>query len=710
VASRIAASDFSADEPAGIFRPRILISEPHAAGEIVLPYLWAILKSYWEHHGSDPKAFTWMDPIYLRESVERNFGESLTEPPDVLGLSCYTWNWELQCKVARWAKERNPNCLVVAGGPDPDYKDPEFFSKHSYIDIIVVKDGEIPFTKILETLLLGGRDFRSIPGLYLPASGPALGIFGDSAPVHLYTGPTEVPAVFDFSPYIEQSELYERIMAQLGNRWINATWETNRGCPYSCSFCDWGSATMSKVRRFDMGRVEAEVDWLGKIGVSYIFLADANFGILPRDVDIADRLAEVRAKYNFPRGIYYCSAKNNPDRMVEIARRTYDAKLTAQHVLSVQHTDSEVLAATDRSNIPASKYREVVAKLSALGIACDVQLILGIPGDSVEKWKNCLAEIMDWGIHDNFQISPYALLPNAPAAEPKFKQKWEIDTVERGLIPYGGIRINGDQGYTKSRIIVGWRGFTREDWVEVSTYSAFVRAFHNRSLTRFPAMYLRFVHGVPYRDIYGAIIDEFCRNSPSMAPLYRRVRTLFTEFLVNPDMTDEMALDDFEEAPFVVDASKWLYVKSCFQLDGFYRELSRFLTARFPQAPCLKGAIEYQRNMVITPDYSSRKGKSFPVQHDWPAFFETARGLLEYRQLDEPTGFRLPRIAEIPEEERPGRGGILNFGEGSMEERRSRWLIQTVNRQNWALFSNYPQPRITSGVKVPGLDRVFSWI
>ena len=75
-------------------------------------------------------------------------------------------------------------------------------------------------------------------------------------------------------------------------------------------------------------------------------------------------------------------------------------------MLSVQHTDNEVLAATDRSNIPASKYREVVTKLGGFGIACDVQLILGIPGDSVEKWKNCLAEIMNWGIHDNFQISP----------------------------------------------------------------------------------------------------------------------------------------------------------------------------------------------------------------------------------------------------------------------------------------------------------------
>ena len=690
-------------------RPAILISEPNAAGGIFLPYVWAILKSYWEHHGSDRDAFTWLDPLYLRRSVELDFEESLTADPDILGLSCYTWNWELQCAAARLAKERNPDCLVVAGGPDPDYKDPDFFRKHSYIDVVVVKDGEIPFTKILETYLTGSRDFRHIPGLYLPAATPALRVLGDSASAHIYTGPTEVPTVFDFSPYIEQSQFYERVAAPSAQKRIMATWETNRGCPYRCSFCDWGSATMSKVRKFEIHRVEAELEWLGKIGVTSIFIADANFGILPRDVDIADRLAQVRAKYDYPRRIYYSSAKNNPDRTAEIARRTFDAGLTAEHVLSVQHTDNEVLAATDRSNIPASKYREVVVKLARHGIPCGVQLILGIPGDSAEKWKKCLGEIMDWGIHDNFQISPYALLPNAPAAEPRFQQEWQLDTVVRGLIPCGGLRRKEDAGYTMSRIVVGWRGFGREDWVELSTYSAFVRAFHNRALTRFPAMYLRFVHGVPYREFYDSVIDDFCRNSPLTASLYRRVRMLFTEFLINPEKTDEMTLEDLPHAPFHVDACKWLFVKTCFQLDGFYSELSNFLTARFPQARYLQGAIDYQRNMVVTPYYSSKKGKSFRIERGWPALFETARGLLEYRPLEEPEAFRLPRIAEIPVEDGAGRGDFLKFGEGTLEDRWYAWLMKTVNGQNSAHLTNYPQPRIGSAVKLPGFDRVLTW-
>jgi putative methyltransferase len=671
---------------------RVLISEPHAPDSIVLPYVSSVLRSWCDHNSATPEAFEWLEPIWLRDTAEGDLDDYCGAPPAVLGLSCYTWNWELQCKVARWAKRRNPDCLVVAGGPDPDYKDPAFFRTHSYIDMIVVKDGEIPFTQILETCLGGGRDFRHIPGLYLPSPGPSLPLLGQPAASHLYTGPGQMTQVFEHSPYLEHTGMYERLMAAQGGQWITATLETNRGCPYSCSFCDWGSSTMSKIRKFDMARVEAEIEWLGRIGVKFVFLADANFGILPRDVEIADRLVETRAKYNHPRGLYYCSAKNNPDRTVEIARRTYDAHLTLGHVLAVQHTDSEVLAATDRTNIPAAKYREVVAKLAALGIPSEVQLILGIPGDTVEKWRNCLAELMDWGIHDNFQVSPYALLPNAPAAEPDFMAKWQIETVERGLVPYGGIREKNGQSYTSSKIVVGWRGYGKEDWVEASTYTAFIRAYHNRALTRLPAIYLRFVHGVPYREYYDAVVDGFCRDSPLIAPLYQRVRALYREFLVNPELTDAMELEDSPGCSFLVDPSKWVFCNTCLRLDEFYRDLSPFLVARFPNAGNLAAAIQYQQQLVVTPNYSSRKGKSFPIDRNWPQFFQMARGLVDNRRLEEPTSFVLPKTVEVPRDQRSGRDRIFDFGDGSPVERRLRWLVQTVKQANAAQFSNYPEP------------------
>src|SRR5207244_1673497 len=99
---------------------------------------------------------------------------------------------------------------------------------------------------------------------------------GDS---HVCTGPAEVPKEFEYSPYLDQSGFYETLREQYGRGFFYATWETNRGCPYSCNFCDWGSATMAKLRRFSMERVSAEADWLSYISPSFVLVADANFGI-----------------------------------------------------------------------------------------------------------------------------------------------------------------------------------------------------------------------------------------------------------------------------------------------------------------------------------------------------------------------------------------------------------------------------------------------
>ena len=88
------------------------------------------------------------------------------------------------------------------------------------------------------------------------------------------------------SPFLEGA--FDSIMAaNPSESWIGL-WETNRGCPFRCTFCDWGSATAAKVTKFGEERLYREVDWFADKKIEYIFCCDANFGILKRDVDIAE--------------------------------------------------------------------------------------------------------------------------------------------------------------------------------------------------------------------------------------------------------------------------------------------------------------------------------------------------------------------------------------------------------------------------------------
>jgi len=665
---------------------RILISEPNSLGEPrpFFPYVYAVLKSYWERHFNMGDLCSWLDPIYINGDVPWLLEPYRDAPIDVLGLSCYTWNWEVQCGIAKAVKSRNPECVVIAGGPEPDYKDPEFFRKYPYIDVIAVKDGEITLSKILLKLIEGNRDFSDIGGLYLP---------GENA--HIWTGNAEVPTVFDHSPYIDQSAYYEKLLAQFGPGSFDATLETNRGCPYSCSFCDWGSSTMSKVRRFDAERVRAEVEWLGKMQVALVMLADANFGILPRDPEIAEWINETRRKYAHPQYLYFSAAKNNPERVIEIARKFAETGISPTHTLAIQHTSEEVLAATERTNISAPKQVEVAKALMKSGIPITVQLILGIPGDNYKLWKSVFADLMERGIHEDYQVFYYHLLPNAPAAEKSFTEKWEVETIER-FIPADKDRPwkKGDMDYMrlpKSRLIVKSKTYTPEDWVKMVAFNYFVRAFHSGSLTQLIAKYLRLTHGVPYVDFYEGLIDDFAVKTPPARDWYNAVQRHCIRFLDGKDQLDRMEVEELPDYGYSLEPSSWLFVQACLEHARFYAELKNYLVSRFPAVRNLGSAVDYQHSVIILPAYDRNAGKTFKTNLDWVRYFAEARSCTGDEHLDEPgsTPGAVVKADDWTCGEQSYMVCPLDWGSGGEKEKWIRWIQNTVIGRRSAAKTNF---------------------
>jgi putative methyltransferase len=675
----------------GARRRNVLISEPHAIDYPAhfLPYMWSVLKSYWERHGSDRDAYTWLDPIFMNADPDALLAPYAGVSIDVLGLSAYTWNWNLQCAIAKRVKSAHPNCLVVAGGPDPDLKDLDFARTYPFIDLVVEKDGEIPFTKILERLLDGGRHWDDVGGVWLPEGGSLR-----------RTGPAEVPALFDYSPYLDQSAYYERLLAGTRPGAFHATMETNRGCPYACTFCDWGSATMSKVRRFEMARVEAEIDFFSRMKVGNLICADANFGILARDVEIAECINRSVRAHGYPLQVHWHAAKNNPERVIAIARTFLETGVCPMHMLAVQHTRDEVLAATDRANIPTEKYVQVVKTLLGGGAPITVQLILGIPGDSYESWKGCLADLMEWGVHEDYDVYFYCLLPNAPAANPEFLRTWEVETVDRQI--FSGTAMTWtpaelDVRANRNRLIVKTRLYSREDWVRMFTHTMVVKALHNASITRLIAIYLRLTHGVPYQTFYEAIGEDFFPHDPVASPWHDAIVGCYRRFLEEADAHDRMRLDELPRLSYELDPSRWLNVEICRDLDRFFAHLGSFLVQRFPTARNLPSVLEYQRQMIIVPSYDAGRGKSFRTEFDWPAYFTEAGGRTGSESLPEPRA-AAGALVEVSDRTCGEYGYLvqpLEWGTGDDDARWQTWLERVVLNRNSSAKRNFRQIRFT---------------
>ena len=138
------------------------------------------------------------------------------------------------------------------------------------------------------------------------------------------------------------------------NEWL-ILWETNRGCPFKYTFCDWGSATASKVNKFELERLKLEIDWFSKKKIRFIFCCDANFGILKRDITKSLSMRQRKKKYRLPK-LYRCKIQKYNRRAYQTQKILADAGLNKGVTLSMQSLDPLTLHNIKRDNISLKTY------------------------------------------------------------------------------------------------------------------------------------------------------------------------------------------------------------------------------------------------------------------------------------------------------------------------------------------------------------------
>ncbi len=145
-------------------------------------------------------------------------------------------------------------------------------------------------------------------------------------------------------------------------RWI-ASWETNRGCPYQCTFCDWGSATFTKMRKWEESRLFKEIEWFAQNKIPYIDCCDANFGIYQeRDLSLATKLKEEALKTHYPEKIRPAWAKNSSEKIIPIAKELQAGGILGAVTLAVQSLDPDTLNIVKRANIKFDKFSDLVSE------------------------------------------------------------------------------------------------------------------------------------------------------------------------------------------------------------------------------------------------------------------------------------------------------------------------------------------------------------
>lgn len=457
-----------------------------------LPYSCGVLWSYAYQFPEISNNYELGEFIWRRDLIDETV--DLLKSSDIVGFSVYIWNRSYSNVLARELKKANPDIFIIWGGPEPPIEKPDFFDRLPFVDVCVKLEGEKSFKAILDHYITD-KDYTSIPGLLINDNGKLVDT-GDSLRIDdLDTIP---------SPYL--TDVFKPLMEKFPEiRW-NATLESNRGCPYACTFCDWGSLTYNKVKKFGLERVYQEFEWVGKNKCDFVSLTDANFGIFPeRDSLIADKLIEVQKTYNNPKAYTISWAKNQKREVVEIVRKLiYEGGSKLGLNLSVQTMDENVLDIIKRKNLDTNKIEEVFELCEQYNIPLYTELILGLPGETLESWKNNFYRLYEAGNHTGITIYQAQLLENA---EMNLTQRKMYKMEGRVVYDYLVGTYNEHELKEGVEVVISTRDLPQEKMIEAQVFSWFMNTFHINGITNYISRVLR-KQGITYQEFYGKLLNH----------------------------------------------------------------------------------------------------------------------------------------------------------------------------------------------------------
>jgi len=480
------------------------------SGQSYLPYSVGLLQSYIQGHHPQPNSVEFLLPIFSRMRIEAAV-EQLSGA-DLVFFSTYVWNIRISSEIARLLRERHPGIAIIFGGPQVPDRAEEFLRANPFIDLALHGEGERVSLQIAQAFVK--RDWTGVPGTsHLKPDGT----FCHQPKGERIKDINEIP-----SPFLTGA--FEPVMkAYPDMKWI-ALWETNRGCPFSCTFCDWGSSTQSRVFQFSLDRLKREVEWFADREIEFVFCCDANFGILPRDLDIAQHVVEVKQQRGFPRALSVQNTKNATERAYAVQKLLSDYGLNKGVTISMQSVDKATLKNIKRENISLESYQELQRRFTKDRVETYTDLILGLPGETYESFKTGIATVITNGQHNRIQFNNLSILPNAEMGAPEYQAKYGMVTIESDIINIHGSLTDADNEILeKQQLVIATGSMPREDWVRTRSYCWMTALMHFDKVFQIPIVAAHELSGVPY----GEILDAFSESDLTPFPTFRYVREFF---------------------------------------------------------------------------------------------------------------------------------------------------------------------------------------
>ena len=464
---------------------------------------------------------------FVGSYLKKNFGDKIditlfkypneiieaikSSPPDMIGLSNYSWNSNLAEFIASVAKKYNPNVVTVQGGTNFPYDDEsqkEWLLEKPATDIYTLLEGEQSCANIVQRVLDSNKDRQQI--------------FNKEIDGCIFIKPE---TRFSSVQKILKGKILDRIkdLNEIPSPYLNGMFdkffdgkltpfiETNRGCPFTCSFCHTGNGYHNKINKFTENRVKDEIDYIGKraqkFGIVNLHLADVNFGMYETDRQTAKFLVKSKEEYNWPLMVMGTTGKNRKELVIDITNILGDMFAVN---MATQSMDEQVLKNIKRKNIKIEAMIDINESLRKEGRATAGELIIPLPGESKESFVRGLNAMLNSNV-SSVTIYTLMMLYGTEFKDPSYREEFGYKSKFR-IVPLNFGEYEGKKLFDYEEVGIESNTLSFNDYLDLRGLALLVESLHNDK------PYDEFFRYAKLFDIQPGTMLKFLYDNISKAP------------------------------------------------------------------------------------------------------------------------------------------------------------------------------------------------
>ena len=542
-----------------------------------LPYAAGALAAYAFSQAELKERFVFSGFICFFEPMDAAVAKLQTA--DVVGFSNYVWNVKYNCALAKRLKAQKPEIVIIFGGHQIAENDPRL-REMTYVDYFIFGEGELAFASVLRTV----SELSAVPEV------PGIAYRDTDGTLVVSSGEPPVCAEYP-SPYL--TGFFDRLLETYPDISFIALFETNRGCPFHCAYCDWGT-TKTQIRMFSMDRTAGEIAWFSSHKIINCFAADANFGLFERDEQIARMLIEAKRNTGFPERFDVTYAKSDNARVMRIASLLYKEKMSNGPSVSFQSLNPATLRAIGRENLTPERFSEVMRQYEAFGMRPYSEIILGLPEETFSSFVHGLGALLAMGQHSYIDVFRCEILVNSVLADPMIRERYGIETVRVPSSLHHVSKTDASGAFGESEIVVATSAMPKADMLRANLFSMTVQACHHMGLTKYIAIYLFRAYRIPYETFYLRLMEHLETGDDC----FMFLRTVFESYL---NGTREISVDDPKFGEITWFPEELFFLQKVFVAEAFYASLLPVLQTFLPDAHLAGQLLKYQSLFTVTP-------------------------------------------------------------------------------------------------------------